>query len=425
MPFSGAFENNRHIERLLRLRRRPLAAYGVALAAVALATLVRWIIGSQIETVPFITYFPAIVIAALVGGFWPGMLATVLSSLLAWYLFLPLPRSLAQQEIFLLLAFIFVAAINVTVVALLNAVVERVMAQEHNVRVLIESSPNGIVVIDEQGKIKLVNAGTEKLFGYRRSELLGKSIEVLVPEPRAAMHRALRKSFLQKPEARPMGAGRDLSARRKDGSEFPVEIGLNPVSHNGRTGVLATVIDISERMRAQEDQQLLLRELQHRTQNLLAVVQSIAARSLVEGKALAEARDALMARLRALGRTHTMLAMTAWDGAPLGDILKREFDGFSDNITITGCNMVVNARAAQQFALIIHELATNAAKHGALSVSGGRVAVEGIIDRSDGEERFLFRWKESGGPPVTAPSQKGFGTRSYLKRRRILAGMSP
>src|SRR5207247_2166159 len=108
------------------------------------------------------------------------------------------------------------------VVALLNAQVERVMAQEENLRVLFESAPNGIIVVDEQGRIKLVNAGIEKLFGYKRLELLGRNVEVLVPDRRADAHRPERETYLRKPEARPMGVGRDLSGKRKDGSEFPV-----------------------------------------------------------------------------------------------------------------------------------------------------------------------------------------------------------
>ena len=412
MPFSNALENYRPIERLLRLHRNPIAAYGIAVAAVAVATLVRWVIGGQIDAVPFITYFPAIVIATLVGGFWPGMLATALSSLIAWYFFLPLPVSLglAQREIALLLVFIFVAGINVSIVALLNVAVERVMAQEQNVHVLIESAPNGIVVVDQQGTIKLVNASTEKLFGYKRDELLGKSVEILVPKPQAAAHRVLRQSFVEKPTARAMGAGRDLSGRRKDGSEFPVEIGLNPISRNGRTGVLATVIDISARRRAEDSQQLTIRELQHRTQNLFAVVQSVVNNSLVKGRTIAEAKYVLSGRLQALARAYAMLANATWEGAPLDEILDRQFAGFSKCVNVSGCDIVVSPSAAQQFSMIIHELATNALKHGALSVPEGRVSIEGKMDRLNGTALFSFLWKESGGPPVALPTQKGFGS---------------
>ena len=231
-----------------------------------------------------------------------------------------------------------------------------------------------------------------------------------MPENRAGQHRPLRQEFLQEPQARPMGAGRDLSGRRKDGSEFPVEIGLNPVVRNARNAVLATVIDTSERRRLQDRQQFLIRELKHRTSNLLAVIQSIAIRTFADGEPIASARQAFIARLTALAGAHGMLADAAWEGAPLSEVLKRELASFSDHVTISGCELVINPPAAQQFALIIHELATNAAKHGAWSAPGGQVSVEGRIERNGSDASFLFLWKETGGPGVSAPWRKGFGS---------------
>ena len=268
MPFSAALEDHPLVQQVLRVRQRPIAAYGVAVGLVAVATLLRWTIGSYaMEGIPFITYYAAIVVATIAGGFWPGVLAMALSTALAWYLFIPPVGGwgLDQREALSLLLFIFLSSINVVVVALLHAAVERVIAQEENLRVLVESTPTGFVVVGEQGQIRLVNASTEKLFGYDRLELLGRNVEDLVPEQKVRAHRAERAAFLKRPQARLMGAGRDLSGKRKDGSEFPVEIGLNPVSRNGKTGVLATVIDISERKQAQESQQLIIGELQHRT----------------------------------------------------------------------------------------------------------------------------------------------------------------
>jgi two-component sensor histidine kinase len=114
-----------------------------------------------------------------------------------------------------------------------------------------------------------------------------------------------------------MGAGRELSGRRNDASEFPVEIGLNPVHWKGDAAVLATVIDITERQRALEGQKLVIRELQHRTQNLFAVFQVIAARSFDEGKTVAEIKNVLIGRLQALAGAYAMLTDRAWEGYPL------------------------------------------------------------------------------------------------------------
>jgi PAS domain S-box-containing protein len=123
---------------------------------------------------------------------------------------------------------------------------------EDRLRQVIEGAPNGMVMVDGQGKIVLVNAQIEAAFGYDRSELLGKPIEILVPLRFRADHPTYRSSFAQSPSPRPMGVGRDLFGLRKDGSEFPVEIGLNPIHTEHGAMVLGTILDITERKRAEE-----------------------------------------------------------------------------------------------------------------------------------------------------------------------------
>src|SRR2546430_2181674 len=108
---------------------------------------------------------------------------------------------------------------------------------------------------------------------------------------------------------------------------------------------LATVIDITERKRAQESQQLIVRELQHRTQNLFAVFQALASRALDEGKTAAEAKFVLNGRLQALSRAYSMLAEAAWEGASLADILDRQFAGFSKRMDVRGCDILVSPSA--------------------------------------------------------------------------------
>ena len=116
-----------------------------------------------------------------------------------------------------------------------------------------EASPSGTILIDHQGRIVLVNAHAEKLFGWTRDELIGKDVEILVPERFMQAHPGDRANFFTATEARAMGADRDLFARRKDGSEFPVEIGLNPIQTPHGLVVLANVVDISARLAAEEE----------------------------------------------------------------------------------------------------------------------------------------------------------------------------
>ncbi len=125
------------------------------------------------------------------------------------------------------------------------------MSQEERFRLVVESVPNSIVIVDGDGRILLVNAQTERLFGYRRDELIGRSVETLMPERYRGAHLGHRALFMGHPSARPMGAGRDLFGLRKDGSEFPVEIGLNPIETGQGSMVFASIVDITERKGAE------------------------------------------------------------------------------------------------------------------------------------------------------------------------------
>lgn len=124
---------------------------------------------------------------------------------------------------------------------------------ETRFRASVESAPTAMVMTDTHGEIVLVNAETEKLFGYERQELLGQTVEKLVPERFRAGHPGLRTSFFGAPEARRMGAGRDLFAVRKDGSEFPVEIGLNPIQTDDGLYIVSSIVDITERKRLERE----------------------------------------------------------------------------------------------------------------------------------------------------------------------------
>jgi PAS domain S-box-containing protein len=123
---------------------------------------------------------------------------------------------------------------------------------------LVESAPTAMIAVDKQGAIVLVNALTERLFGYRRDELVGKSVEMLVPDRFRLNHPRYRAEFSDAPQSRPMGAGRDLYGVRRDRSEVPIEIGLNPIDVDGETVVLSSIVDITDRKRADQERARLL-----------------------------------------------------------------------------------------------------------------------------------------------------------------------
>ena len=280
-------------------------------------------------------------------------------------------------------------------------------------RVLVEAAPNGILMVDDQGTIKEVNTSIEKLFGYKRFDLLGQSVEVLVPYRQIDSHLKLRNSFLQRPEARAMGAGRDLSGRRKDGSEFPVEIGLSPIERNGKHGVLATVIDISERKRAEEHQNMLMAELDHRVKNVLAGVAAVVKSTRQGSSSMDEFVRTLDGRIQSMATAHSLLSQSRWQGVGLADLVRNQLAPYATdaNMTIGGTEVMLTAAATQAVAMVLHELVTNAAKYGALSTPGGRVSVS--WDRrpnADATANLKIVWRELGGPPIAAGIQSGYGT---------------
>ncbi len=135
---------------------------------------------------------------------------------------------------------------------------------EEQFRIVVERSPNGVMLINKEGKITMLNAQAEMIFGYRREELIGKTIEALVPPQLRNHHHEDRDTFFSAPKARPMGAGRELYGYRKDGSMVPVEIALTPIATSGGTFVLATILDITERKEAEEAIRKLNDELEDR-----------------------------------------------------------------------------------------------------------------------------------------------------------------
>src|SRR4029453_13151974 len=123
---------------------------------------------------------------------------------------------------------------------------------EQRFQLVVEAAPSGFVMVDQAGRMVLVNSQTEKMFGYTRDELLGHPVEMLVPERLRKQHAQYRAGFFANPKARAMGVGRDLFGQRKDGSEFPVEIGLNPIKTSEGCFVLGAIVDITQRQQAEE-----------------------------------------------------------------------------------------------------------------------------------------------------------------------------
>ncbi|MDE3744304.1 PAS domain S-box protein [Methylobacterium komagatae] len=180
--------------------------------------------------------------------------------------------------------------------------------------------------------------------------------------------------------------------------------------------MIGAMLDITERKKAEKHQRLLTAELQHRVKNTLAMVQAIASQTLRGATDIDEAREAFSARLISLGRAHDILTQASWTAAPIVDVVEgalsvhRQAD--ASRIRVNGPNVLLGAKPALSLALALHELATNAAKYGALSTANGAVDLRWHVVHEGEQPRFCLTWTEQGGPPILSqPTRRGFGSR--------------
>jgi PAS domain S-box-containing protein len=204
--------------------------------------------------------------------------------------------------------------------------------------------------------------------------------------------------------------------RRPDGGEpwflLRAEMKLNALGFPDR--VLGVLLDVSERKRAEERQQLLVNELNHRVKNTLATVQSITSQTLRNAATNADVQGAIESRLIALSRAHDVLTRENWEGASLSEVVAQALEPYGDRaedrLHLSGPHVRLTPHTALALAMAVQELATNAVKYGALSTPAGAVAITWTVD--PGAPAMLhLRWEESGGPPVEPPARRGFGSR--------------
>ena len=273
---------------------------------------------------------------------------------------------------------------------------------------LVNSSDDAIVSKDLNGIITSWNDGAQRLFGYSAEEMIGQPILLLIPQDHANDEPTILDRIRRGVRVEPFETVR----LRKDGTLVDISISVSPIKDaSGRViGASKIARDITERKQAQERHELLTQEIHHRTKNIFSLVQAVIARSFADKATVAEAKEAVLSRLHSLAQTHVMLIDKEWQGADIADVVRTEMSPYAGRATIEGPAIMLNAKAAQNFALAVHELATNAAKHGALSSQTGRVDISWSIAKPNGHSQFLFKWQERGGPQVRAPSRKGFGT---------------
>jgi PAS domain S-box-containing protein len=286
-------------------------------------------------------------------------------------------------------------------------------------RAVLDTAAEAIVVTDENGTIISFNRAAEVIFGYTASEVMGSNLTKIVGADLAAEHMASPALALDSSDDQPTGGGCEIEGLHKNGATVPLDLSVAEWRDDGGQRFLTVIMrDISVRKAAEARQETLMRELDHRAKNILAVVQSVLRLTPQDRPGAFAAAET---RVAGLARAHSLLAEGGWMGADLRAVAERELAHFVQTssgldrraVGFNGPPLALAPSAVQPVAMVLHELATNAAKHGALSTPGGRVEVRWSAGRRKGEDGFLhLRWAEVGGPPIVGPpDRRGFGTR--------------
>jgi PAS domain S-box-containing protein len=281
---------------------------------------------------------------------------------------------------------------------------------------LVESADDAIVSKTLDGAIRSWNPAAQRLFGYTSGEAIGRPISILAAPDRenempAILERIRRGEKVDRYET---------VRRRKDGSLVEISLTVSPIrDETGRiAGASKIARDITERKRVEERQRMLTAELSHRVKNLFAVVQVLAERSSSKTTTAAECVEAFRGRLQALSAAHSALIAENWNWASLAGLAQTALKPYlneGDRIRLDVRDLRLNPDFALTLALGLNELATNAAKYGALASPTGRVTLTAGVEPSESGEVFRLVWQEEGGPAVEPPEVSGFGT-SMLKQ---------
>jgi PAS domain S-box-containing protein len=280
---------------------------------------------------------------------------------------------------------------------------------------LLNEAPMGVYLVDADFSIKAVNPTALPVFGDI-PDLVGRNfdevIHILWPEDYAGEVVRLFRHTLETGE--PYVASEHIEERRDRKVREYYEWRINRIPlPEGRYGVVCYFRDISAQVRARQQRELLINELNHRVKNTLATVQSIAAQTLKGTTVPAAVKGALESRLLSMAGAHDVLTQQNWEGADLRNIIEKALSPFMAprrEFDVSGPDIRLLPKSALAVAMAVHELATNAAKYGALSNGSGRISVHWDMTERD-ERQLQIVWTEMGGPKVTAPSSKGFGSR--------------
>lgn len=266
----------------------------------------------------------------------------------------------------------------------------------------------------DENPIVFANEAFHKLTGFDEAEVLGTDFyELIARGVGSESVTEIKTAFAGTADSEP-----EISFKRDDGTVFCAALFISPVTDDDGVVVqhFMSLVDHTSDREKQAHCEMLIDELNHRVKNTLATVQSITRQALRGATDLAVIRETIESRIFALSRSHDLLSHQNWEGANLRDIFDaalepfRAADGLAARFRIAGPDVRLPPKATLALGIAFHELATNAVKYGALSNDAGIVAADWSINAATGGDQLNIRWHESGGPPVTPPDHKGFGS---------------
>jgi PAS domain S-box-containing protein len=295
---------------------------------------------------------------------------------------------------------------------LLMDITDRHAHEVHAARLaaIVATSDDAIVSKTLDGWVTSWNAAAARLFGFTAEEMVGQSIKRIIPPE---LHSEEDRILAQLRRGEHIDHYETVRVA-KDGRRIDVSLCVSPLrDKTGRViGASKIARDITERKQAEMLQRLLVQELNHRVKNTLATIQAIANQSMRRARSPAEFVRGFSGRVQALARTHDLLTQTRLQGAEIMDLVRDQvlLGGPEDKrVHLGGPTLMLDAQAAMNLALVVHELATNARKYGALSGPDGRLSVTWET-RTNGDRQLVLQWTETGGRAVVVPRERGFGT---------------
>jgi two-component system CheB/CheR fusion protein len=292
-----------------------------------------------------------------------------------------------------------------TVILELNSRIQQLSSANSDLKSLLDITKMPILLLGADLGIKSFTPSATELFDLRSADIGRPITEIARRLENPTFEDDLRHVIrMQENLEREVAAAGERS--------YLMRVLPRPNLEDGNGGIVLTFTDYTERKREEERQQLLLAEISHRVKNTLAIVQSIAAQTMRRSDSLEIFYQKFSQRLQALGRTHDLLSTGEWHRARFREVVfetLKPYEIAPGRIGIEGDDFELKPSAAMALTLLIHELTTNAVKHGALSSRSGHVSIEWALTRTEQGHALRFTWRETGGPGVTQPTEHGFG----------------